>query len=111
MQRIVTLNQNGTKGVVLSVKNYNIMRDFIVATFESRTEISFEYLMVKAGKFNAIYPIDSALWYLLKVKQDMEARGILKVRFIGVSPRIQMLKINRRALRDWFSLQEISTAS
>mgnify|MGYP003577527027 CR=1 FL=1 len=109
MQDVITLNHKGARGIVLSKKYYNIMRDFIVATFESRSEISFEYLMLKAEKFNTIYPIDSFLWYLLKVKQDMEGKGILKVRFIGSTPRIQMLKINRRALKDWFALQEYSS--
>jgi hypothetical protein len=111
MQQVLTLTNNGSKGVVLKKKYYNIMRDFIIASFESRSQISFEFLMAKAAQFNAIYPIDNSMWYLLKVKQDMQARGILRVKFIGSPPRVQMLKINRKNLEDWYALLDTTTSS
>jgi hypothetical protein len=97
---ILTLNQNGKRGVVLAREQYDCLRDFIISTFESKTEITFEELMSKAIDRKDIYANENSMWYLLKVKTDLQARGILRVRFMGVSPRIQILKINKRVLRE-----------
>jgi hypothetical protein len=96
----LTLNQNGKRGVVLSRALYDYLRDFIISTFDSKAEITFEELVNKAMDRKDVYANENSMWYLLKVKADLQARGILRVRFVGVSPRIQVLKINKRVLRE-----------
>lgn len=34
------------------------------------------------------------------VKQDLEAKGVIKIRFVAQHPRTQMLCLNKRALKD-----------
>jgi hypothetical protein len=106
-EKIQALSPNGTRGVVLLKRDYEIMRDFIVSCFALASEIPFSVLMSKLESSELIEPNEHAIWYLLKVKLDLEARGIIKVKFIGFAPRIQMLRLNRRALRD--SLEESSS--
>jgi hypothetical protein len=100
-ETILTLNQNGTRGVILARDHYDCLRNFIISAFETKAEISFEELMDKAMRSNEVYSNENSMWYLLKVKSDLQARGILKVRFMGVSPRVQVLRINKRALREF----------
>lgn len=97
-ERIVTLNADGTRGSVLSKKYYERMREFIISAFDSAPEIAFTDLMAGMTQFHVIEPYENAVWHLLKVKQDLQARGILKVRFIGFSPKQQMLRLNRKAV-------------
>jgi hypothetical protein len=97
----LTLDQNGKRGVVLAREQYDCLRDFIISAFDSKAEITFEELMNKAMDRKDVYVNENSMWHLLKVKADLQARGILKVRFLGVSPRIQVLKINKRVLREF----------
>jgi hypothetical protein len=76
------------------------MKAFIISTFEKRAEVSLTFLMLKAEEDHRLSPNENALWHLLKVKQDLEARGIIKIHFVGVAPKVQMLRINRKALTD-----------
>jgi hypothetical protein len=99
-ERIQTLNPDGTRGVVLSRKHYDLMRDFIISLFESAPEVSFTELVGQVTHHNVIVPRDNAVWHLLKVKADLQARGILRVRFVGFSPKQQLLRLNRKALRN-----------
>jgi hypothetical protein len=79
-------------------KHYEWMREFIISSFEETTEISFTRLVDDLSNTRLTLPQETALWYLIKVKQDLEARGILKISFI-TSSRHQILKLNRRALK------------
>ena len=94
------LNYNGKKGVLLPEQEYEEMKAFIISMVETRSEVSLAFLMHKAQEDQQMYPNGNALWHLLKVKQDLEARGIIKIRFIGVTPKVQMLRVNRKALAE-----------
>jgi hypothetical protein len=96
--RVVTLNSNGTRGAVLSRKHYELMRNVIISIFDAVPEITFTDLVSRVTQGNFIEPHDSAMWHLLKVKQDLQARGILRVRFVGVAPKQQWLRLNRKAI-------------
>lgn len=98
-ERILTLNPDGTRGAILSRRYYDLMRNFIISAFDTTPEIAFDELVGRMRDFHSIEPYEKAVWHLLKVKQDLQARGILRVRFIGISPRQQMLRLNRKALR------------
>jgi hypothetical protein len=98
-ERILTLNPDGSRGAILSRRYYDLMRNFIIAAFDGAPEIAFNELMGRMAQVHFIEPYEKAVWHLLKVKQDLQARGIIKVRFIGLSPKQQMLKLNRKALR------------
>jgi hypothetical protein len=96
---ILTLNPHGTRGVLIGRDHYDCMREFIISSFEDTAEISFNELIQRMSELNFNLPTETALWYLIKVKQDLQARGILKVSFVGAPPRIQILKLNRKALK------------
>jgi hypothetical protein len=80
-------------------RHYDAMREFIIASFGSASEVSFNEIVQLLSEDAFNLPVETALWYLIKVKQDMQVRGIVKVSFVGVSPRIQILRLNRKALK------------
>jgi hypothetical protein len=83
----------------MSRRHYDAMREYIIASFGSASEISFSEIvhLLSEDAFNL--PVETALWYLIKVKQDLQVRGVVKVSFVGVSPRIQIIRLNRKALK------------
>jgi hypothetical protein len=83
----------------MSRRHYDAMREFIIASFGSASEVSFSEIVHLLSEDAFDLPVETALWYLIKVKQDLQVRGIVKVSFIGVSPRIQLLRLNRKALK------------
>jgi hypothetical protein len=95
----MTLNPHGTRGVLLNRQHYEWFREFIVSSFEDTAEISFNELVDGITKSTLNLPPETALWYLIKVKQDLEARNIVKISFRAASPRHQILRLNRRALK------------
>jgi hypothetical protein len=97
--RVVTLDPNGKKGAVLERTCYDRLKDFIISSFDTCPEVFFEKLVSNVGRCDLNFPYVNTLWCLLKVKQDLEARGVIKIRFVGIAPKRQLLKINRQALK------------
>lgn len=98
MDYITTLSYKGRRGVVLSTKDYDAMQDFILSSFGSQTQISFAFLMDNTVHFK-FQQKETTMWQLIKVKEDLQARGVIKIKFVGTSPRIQVLVLNKRVLK------------
>lgn len=78
-QKIMTLHPDPTKkGVNISLKKYEMMRDTILGIISQRGTITFTDLTAEAqkeleGVFDGNVP-----WYVVSVKQDLEARKIIR---------------------------------
>lgn len=95
MFQVQTLNQDGKKGALLSKRRYDVIRDFILQAFGSRSQLSFEYLMHQAQESELLRSDGISMWHLLQVKNDLQARGVIKVKFVNGVPKIQMIYINK----------------
>ena len=76
--KILTLHPQGKKGVNIDRDKYETLKEFILQTVESRGQISYQELNelgedTLSGQFTGSVP-----WYLVTVKLDLEARGILE---------------------------------
>jgi hypothetical protein len=90
-EKILTLHPEGKMGVNILKRRYDLVNDFIILTLRQHGEITFKDLTDLAiesltdtfdGKVN---------WYLVTVKLDLEARGIIE-RTQGPGPQKLRLK-------------------
>lgn len=91
-ERIETLHPEGKKGVNILTNKYKQVKDTIIKILEESGEIEFKQLNRRAedaltGKFEGKVP-----WYVVTVKLDLEARGIIE-RVPKSSPQRVRLKI------------------
>lgn len=89
--KIQTLHPQGKKGVNISREKYETIKDYIIQTLKKNGAISYQDLNDQAiedlsptfdGKVN---------WYVVTVKLDLEARGIIE-RIPKTSPHQIRLK-------------------
>ncbi|MGC9342503.1 MAG: DUF6958 family protein [Bacteroidales bacterium] len=77
-EKIMTRHPEGKKGVNISLEKYNQIKSFILEMVSCQGPISYRELNALAKKqltnvFNGSIP-----WYIVTVKLDLEARGIIK---------------------------------
>lgn len=77
-EKIMTLHPQGKAGVNILKRRYDVIKDFILKTLKSHKEISFEELTDKAIKSLTKTFDGKILWYVVTVKLDLEARGIIE---------------------------------
>lgn len=80
--RILTLHPEGKQGVNILTSKYDAMRHALLKVVPAKGEgVPFKGLdeQVAAHLGKAFEPDDSVRWYLVAVKQDLEARGELEI--------------------------------
>ena len=76
--KILTLHPEGKKGVNIDLGKYNLIKETIIDIVRSNGEISYQEMNKMVieelkNKFSGSIP-----WYVVSVKLDLEARGILE---------------------------------
>jgi hypothetical protein len=84
-EKIMTLHPAGKHGVNILKRRYDVIKDFILKTLKSNKEISFEELTDRAVDSLTKTFDGKVVWYIVTVKLDLEARGIIE-RIPGTSP-------------------------
>lgn len=77
-ERILTLHPKGKKGVNILKRRYDIIKDFILYTIENHNEITYEKISDLAVKKLSKTFDGKVVWYIVSVKLDLEARGIIE---------------------------------
>ncbi|KAA3612361.1 MAG: hypothetical protein DWQ05_20420 [Calditrichaeota bacterium] len=77
-EKIMTLHPEGKNGVNILKRRYDLIRDTLLNILAQTGEIEFRELSnmviaALAGKFDG-----KILWYIVTVKQDLEARGLVE---------------------------------
>jgi len=76
--KILTLHPHGKKGVNILRRRYEFIKDYMIKTIQEKGEITYDELNDMAvdelsenfdGKVN---------WYVVTVKLDLEARGVIE---------------------------------
>jgi len=90
--RIMTLHPQGKKGVNILKRRYDLIKDYIIATVKKHGEIAYQDLSEMAEKDLAKKFDGRIVWYVVSVKLDLEARGVIE-RIPKTSPhQIRMVK-------------------
>lgn len=90
-EKILTKHPQGKKGVNISFDKYQQIKDFIVKKLKKHKTITFEELTDLAVSELSSSFDGKVIWYIVTVKLDLEARGIIS-RIPKTSPH--QLKLN-----------------
>ena len=91
-EKILTLHPAGKKGTNISLAKYNQIKDAILEVLENEDEISYEDLSDRLIEEMQDTFDGKVIWYVVSVKLDLEARGIIE-RIPKTSPhRLRMKK-------------------
>ncbi len=89
--KILTLHPAGKKGTNISLVKYNLIKDAILEVIKKEGEISYEDLSDQlVDEMQATFD-GKVVWYVVTVKLDLEARGIIE-RIPKTSPHRLRLK-------------------
>lgn len=93
---IVMWRENGRSGAKILKKDYEAVSAFIFSLLHERETIEIQQL-IEEGRNRLPFTLGSDYsWCLLQVKQDLEAKGLIK---ITVQPnRMQFIKATRKGL-------------
>jgi len=92
----VILSPDSKNTTSISEARYEMIRNFIVNILRDEKEITLNNLLGRAEEQNATLLGSSTTWYLLKVKQDLEVRKIIKIRRAIGGSRVQIISINKQ---------------
>ncbi len=77
-ERILTLHPASKKGVNIVKWKYDFVKSFILDALESQDDITYQELNRQAiEKLTATFE-GKVAWYVVSVKLDLEARGIIE---------------------------------
>ncbi len=77
-EKIMTLHPQGKKGTHILKRRYDLIKDFILKTVKEAGEITYEDLADLAQeKLSATFD-GKVVWYVVTVKLDLEARGLIE---------------------------------
>ena len=91
-KRILTLHPQGKNGVSILQRRYDVIKDYLLQTLETRKEITYQELSRLAEEQLKLTFDGKVGWYVVTVKLDLEARGIIE-RIPKTSPH--QLRIKR----------------
>jgi len=92
-ERIMTLHPQGKKGVNILKRKYDFIKDYILKTIKEHGEITYQSLDDMAREELRDSFDGKVGWYIVSVKLDLEARGVIE-RIPKTSPHKIRLKIN-----------------
>lgn len=77
-KRIMTLHPQGKKGVNILKRRYDLIKDFIVKTLTDQGQMTYQALnKLAVQKLKDTFD-GKVGWYVVSVKLDLEARGIIE---------------------------------
>jgi hypothetical protein len=95
--KISLLNSKGkASSVRISTDSYESIRDFILLLLQQHQEVTFNLLLDEASRNNTLKYEGDLSWCLILVKRDLEARGVIEIKFDIASSRVQIVKLVKR---------------
>ena len=95
MKRIYTSHPEGKKGVNISAEKYGIIRDTLISILKEKGQITYRELnKIAIDRLKDSFE-GSISWYVVTVKLDLEANGIIE-RVPRTSPHELKLKSQTR---------------
>lgn len=91
-ERIMTLHPQGKGGVSILKRRYDVIKEFILNTVQAHDEMTYQQLNDMALDILTESFDGKVAWYVVSVKLDLEARGVIE-RIPKTSPhKIRMKK-------------------
>ncbi len=90
-EKFLTLHPQGKKGVNILKRRYDFIKDYILKTVKKHGAIEYQELSDMAIRDLSSDFDGKVVWYIVSVKLDLEARGIIE-RIPKTSPHQIRLK-------------------
>lgn len=91
-EKILTLHPQSKKGVNILKRRYDVIKDYILTVLKDHPDISYSKLDDMANEDLENTFDGKVSWYIVSVKLDLEARGVIE-RIPKTSPhKIRMKK-------------------
>lgn len=90
-EKILTLHPAGKQGVNILKRRYDVIKNYILKTLKKEKTITYQALSKRAEKDLSETFDGKVVWYVVSVKLDLEARGIIE-RIPKTSPHQIRLK-------------------
>jgi sulfur transfer complex TusBCD TusB component (DsrH family) len=97
-EKILTWHPAGRKGVLMAATQYTAICNFILTVLREN-DVTTNDLMARAGSELSTLVYKDISWHVLVVKLDLEARGLITSVTRSVPYRVQVLRLNARALK------------
>ena len=96
LEKVSIWNADGKKSGSVGREKYEIVKDFIVAFVTEKREVTFPSLLEEAKRTLLSHEIheDETSFLVIKVKGDLEARGILRKHW--TVDRQQVIRLRRK---------------
>ncbi|HEY5824285.1 MAG TPA: hypothetical protein VIT44_07970 [Cyclobacteriaceae bacterium] len=95
MEKIELERPEGKKGLMILRKHYNLLCIFILSMLELKGEITLTELLDTANqKLDSEFTGD-ALWMILNVKRDLEAKGLIRLKYAGKCTQVISVRKNQ----------------
>lgn len=101
-EKILTWHPEGRRGVYMARKDYDVIFDFICSALKAQ-ELTITELIAMADVQLAGSIDNDISWYILTVKLDLEARGLITTVLKPSPYRSQFLKLRPRAWKKYNS--------
>jgi len=95
---IQTLSPDGRKGELLPRKQYDTWSLFILSALATEEDLTLNDLLEKAHQKVSGTTDKETGWYVLQVKRDLEARGLIKVTAAPEQKHTFFIKLTRQGL-------------
>lgn len=95
-EMIQLLREDGRKGEFLLKSQYDAWSLFILSTLDAEENLTLSDLLEKAHQKGSLASDNRTGWYVLQVKRDLEARGLLKVTPAPEQKHTFFLKLTRQ---------------
>ena len=92
LNKILTLHPDGKAGVNIDKSKYDIIKNYIIEKLTKTDSLEFSHLSQMAVAQLGDTFEGKVIWYMVTVKLDLEARGLLE-RIPGKKP--QQLRLKR----------------
>jgi hypothetical protein len=98
-EKVLIWCADGRKGGSVGKEKYEMVRDFIISFVRERRRVTFPALLEEAKRFMASFDVheDETSFLVIKVKGDLEARGIIRKQWL--LGRQQVITLRRRSIR------------
>ena len=96
--KLLTWDPDKKRGVSLNQEEYDLVKEFIIQNLKGSKQVALIELLHKAKELLTQELGDETGWFIINVKRDLEARGLIRKSIQGPE-RLQMLSLVRGSRR------------
>ncbi len=99
-ERVLTFaSKTDRGGVYISKSHYDLLSGFILSTLEEKEDVALPQLLEEAARQFYDFSPGDLPWHFLRVKYDLEAKGLIATKIERQPHLTQVLRIRKRSMK------------